>query len=274
MPPTATPRSTRCDARSTRRRSAAIQTTLPFHRFVARSESFRGGDAVDGLGGRALGRRGRATPRGPACAHRRGRASTPIGRCATAMRCRFVSERRAHPRDAVAELAGARRRPRSGGSTVGPRDDRRAAPWTASGAEARRGESRRRRARRPDRCPCAKTGRRRRRAIGHAPPRPRRRTARPRGWRRRRPGHPRAVRAGRPWARSAGGPGRWVPVRGRGRVGAAGRPAGAGDRGRGRDVDAEGPYEVRASSREGRVAGGRARATRSRPASSSWSSRR
>ena len=46
-----------------------VQTTLPFHRFVARSEAFRAGDPVDGLGGSALGRRcgtGGGSPQGTA----------------------------------------------------------------------------------------------------------------------------------------------------------------------------------------------------------------
>ena len=37
-----------------------VQTTLPFHRFVARSDAFRGGRPLDGLGRGALGRRGGA----------------------------------------------------------------------------------------------------------------------------------------------------------------------------------------------------------------------
>ena len=42
---------------------AGIQTTLPFHRFVARDPAFRDGGALDRLGRGALGRRGRARGR-------------------------------------------------------------------------------------------------------------------------------------------------------------------------------------------------------------------
>ena len=89
-----------------------IQTTLPFHRFVARDPAFRRGDAVDRLGRRALGRRGRRAraPARPLLAARPRRVGRPADRRDAA------SQRRPRPRGR-----------RDGAGTVGQRPGSR--PW-------------------------------------------------------------------------------------------------------------------------------------------------
>ena len=69
---TGQPRSTACAGPSTRPRSAGVQTTLPFHRFVARHPGFRPGRAVDRLGRASTG-----TGRRNGSRRRRGRQRPP-----------------------------------------------------------------------------------------------------------------------------------------------------------------------------------------------------
>ena len=127
-------RSTGCGGRSTRPRSAGIQTTLPFHRFVARHPAFRAGRPLDRLGGRGdwdgrrreRGRRARPRPPRPRPLPRSVAAPRGDERARCAVR-RPVAQRRLRPRLAASR---ARRAPSTGGRDerrcrVTDRDDRR-----------------------------------------------------------------------------------------------------------------------------------------------------
>ena len=246
-------------ARSTRPRSAGIQTTLPFHRAVARSEAFRAGELSTGWvdehwDGEAAARRAsqRALARsGPRGARRRARRPPTRGAGGDARPPRRAATAggtpRATPRPTGGPVTDRRPTPARGRRPAGMDGRRRRARGVATGdasdddarrprpARARRrdrdraADARRARRGRPG-CLCAKTRRRRRRAARRRALPRRRRSRDACGSARDRVPVVIGAAASRPRPRrDPGGPRRRVALRGRGRAGAARRAPRAGD---------------------------------------------